>query len=504
MPTSVKISAAQLLRHRWSFYVRRPFNWMVESTQMAVNSETVLKKYVGVDSSQRDYLILNGDEYGDEAEMARINRRLDNAFNRGQDFLAHLAKKVLALASQVKAYDAELQQTDFSQAGDASLAKQIERFQEYYLRSFVPGWSRPDNFLEQKTKALLQKDYHCTAEITDAWFKKIATYPNLGELAYNDEPLNLLRLAKKIHEEKASLSALSDNLARQLEAHVTEYRWMKGPLLVEAIEFTPGDYRDRLRTLLGKNISAEIARILAVRAENERVYRQAVKELAPSQSLQQLMTATRQFIFLRTFTTEISDHLFFTARQTIWRECARRLNMSAAEIVNLTPGEIAAALRGQPVNLTPLLAERQTGFAIIWLEGKVSTLFGRESVALQRTIYQKIATSRESAGAVIKGQAGAPGKVRGRAKILLGYHDIGKLQPGDILVASMTTPDYVAAMEKAAAFVTDEGGITCHAAIVAREFGVPCVIGTQVATQKLKDGDLIEVDADRGVVRLLK
>lgn len=73
-----------------------------------------------------------------------------------------------------------------------------------------------------------------------------------------------------------------------------------------------------------------------------------------------------------------------------------------------------------------------------------------------------------------------------------------------MLDRAMTTPDYFPAMRKVAAFVTDEGGITCHVAIVAREFGKPCIIGTKVATQVLHTGDMVEVDADSGVVRVLE
>jgi pyruvate,water dikinase len=79
--------------------------------------------------------------------------------------------------------------------------------------------------------------------------------------------------------------------------------------------------------------------------------------------------------------------------------------------------------------------------------------------------------------------------------------EIPHLLDGEVLVTAMTTPDYLPAMHKAVAFVTDEGGITCHAAIVAREIGKPCVIGAKIATQVLKDGDMVEVDADNGVVR---
>ncbi len=77
------------------------------------------------------------------------------------------------------------------------------------------------------------------------------------------------------------------------------------------------------------------------------------------------------------------------------------------------------------------------------------------------------------------------------------------MKEGEVLVAGMTTPDYVPAMRKACAIVTDEGGITCHSAIVSRELDLPCVVGTKVATRVLKDGDFVEVDATNGIVKKL-
>ena len=65
------------------------------------------------------------------------------------------------------------------------------------------------------------------------------------------------------------------------------------------------------------------------------------------------------------------------------------------------------------------------------------------------------------------------------------------------------SPDFVPAMKKASAIVTDEGGITCHAAVISRELGIPCVIGTKIATKVLKDGDLIEIKANHGLIFLL-
>lgn len=104
----------------------------------------------------------------------------------------------------------------------------------------------------------------------------------------------------------------------------------------------------------------------------------------------------------------------------------------------------------------------------------------------------------------IRGQVAYQGKVRGNVRLIMGVSAVSQLQRGEILVSPMTMPDFAPAMRKAAAFVTDEGGITCHAAIMAREFKKPCVIGTKVATQVLKDGDEVEVDAEKGIVRILK
>ncbi len=87
---------------------------------------------------------------------------------------------------------------------------------------------------------------------------------------------------------------------------------------------------------------------------------------------------------------------------------------------------------------------------------------------------------------------------------LLNYEDINNVEKGDIIITSMTTPDYVAAMEKAKGFITDEGGVTCHAAIVSREFNVPCIVGTNNATKKIKNGQTIELDAYKGIVTIIE
>ena len=101
----------------------------------------------------------------------------------------------------------------------------------------------------------------------------------------------------------------------------------------------------------------------------------------------------------------------------------------------------------------------------------------------------------------INGVSAFAGKVKGIVKIILSKNDLGKLKKNDILVTDMTDPSYAPALKLIGGIVTDEGGITSHAAIISRELKIPCVIGTKNATQILKDNDFVEVDANQGIIR---
>ena len=103
----------------------------------------------------------------------------------------------------------------------------------------------------------------------------------------------------------------------------------------------------------------------------------------------------------------------------------------------------------------------------------------------------------------IYGKPAYQGKIKGRVTKIFSEQDFEKMQPGNILVTSMTVPKFLPVIKKAAAIVTDEGGVLCHAAIIAREMKIPTIVGTKSATRLLQDGMLIEVDANNGVVKLI-
>ncbi len=118
----------------------------------------------------------------------------------------------------------------------------------------------------------------------------------------------------------------------------------------------------------------------------------------------------------------------------------------------------------------------------------------------ERSPEERPSVAEEAGKILLKGETASAGAYSGPVKIVHDPSELGKIQKGDILVTRMTTPDMVPAMQRAGAIVTDEGGMTCHAAIVSREMGTPCIVGTEHATEVLRDGEIITVHASRGIV----
>jgi pyruvate,water dikinase len=137
-------------------------------------------------------------------------------------------------------------------------------------------------------------------------------------------------------------------------------------------------------------------------------------------------------------------------------------------------------------------------------KGKLYIVQTRPITTIEKTkavhSTEDLVQSSEQTAPILKGIPASPGMGTGTVRILKSPKEIDKIKSGDILVAPMTSPDYVPAMKKATAIVTNEGGMTSHAAIVSREMGIPCVVGTKDGTKKLKDGDVITVNGSTGEI----
>ena len=199
------------------------------------------------------------------------------------------------------------------------------------------------------------------------------------------------------------------------------------------------------------------------------------------------------FIYYRTHRTDIFNKIFFAWYETISKFAIERgltyedlMYCSYLEIIN------------NKIPSFKVLTARKKEYVTCFSHGIIDIISGNKL-----SIFKKL-VSEKNINNIITGRTAFPGIISGKVKIISSSQDLKDFKQGNILVASMTTPSMVMAMKKAIAFITDEGGITCHAAILAREMKKPCIIGTKNATKVLYDGDLVEVDASKGLARIIK
>jgi len=195
-----------------------------------------------------------------------------------------------------------------------------------------------------------------------------------------------------------------------------------------------------------------------------------------------------------------STYLNIHIGSQVLAEIGRRTGYKPSELKYAVAPEIPEIIKRHSPARKKLRARRNNSIFIMTKNGyAVET--SRKAEAIRRLMFPK---SKVDEVNDIRGLSASLGKAVGRVRVIKSATEISKVKTGDILVAVMTRPDYIAAMKRAAAIVTNEGGITSHAAIVSRELGIPCIIGTKIATQVFRDGDLVEVNANHGWVRKLK
>jgi phosphohistidine swiveling domain-containing protein len=179
-------------------------------------------------------------------------------------------------------------------------------------------------------------------------------------------------------------------------------------------------------------------------------------------------------------------------------EIAKRLGLDGTQVRHLAETEIVTWLKSSKLLNHSAIDDRIKHSVFRFSSGGVEIRVGDDAkkecgIVVQDEPIKSLAR--------IGGTCGQPGRAIGRTRQVLTVEDMAVFRRGEILVAYMTDVGVVPAMRRAAAIITDVGGVTCHAAIVAREFGIPCVIGTKVGTKVLKNGYLVDVNT--GIFDLL-
>jgi phosphoenolpyruvate synthase/pyruvate phosphate dikinase len=184
---------------------------------------------------------------------------------------------------------------------------------------------------------------------------------------------------------------------------------------------------------------------------------------------------------------------------SILKEIAFRKNISVKIINKLTPEEII-----ELCNSNKRIIKKDKRTHAVYFRKYQEEYFQFDKVFYKslRKILTKDKTKQKLS--IIYGKIGYKGVKEGVAKVVYNKKDFSKFRKGDILVTINANPSLSPIIKKSKAIIADDGGITSHAAIVSREQKIPCIIGTKIATKVLKDGDLVEVDADKGIVRIIK
>jgi phosphoenolpyruvate synthase/pyruvate phosphate dikinase len=188
----------------------------------------------------------------------------------------------------------------------------------------------------------------------------------------------------------------------------------------------------------------------------------------------------------------------------ILREIARRQKINFKFLNGLIPERVEDLFLGKNSE-DDLKNNIEKGFFVhMTIDGEYKYYFFEEGQNIWNLIEKQL-NEQDLKNLDLKGSIACRGLIKGKVRLILNPHseESKNMKEGEILVTSMTRPEFLPFMKIAGAFITDEGGISSHAAIVAREMKKPCIIGTKIATKVLKDGDLVEVDANLGIVRIL-
>jgi phosphohistidine swiveling domain-containing protein/CRISPR/Cas system-associated endoribonuclease Cas2 len=283
------------------------------------------------------------------------------------------------------------------------------------------------------------------------------------------------------------------------EEHQREYFWQQNSYLeteVLPIDFFIKQVKDliKINANAGSIIKNNENRLRDVKIEKEKI----LKDLSLDDKYKKLIKLLDFFCIFQDDRKAISlkGHKYLSL---FVNGVSRRTGINKNLLYWSTPYEVPSIIKGK-FNVDELRKRQEHTTLIIDIKGMI-ILSGRESMKKEKEV---LGMSHESDVSEFEGMRAQGGKVQGEIIKVLDPRKCENFKSGSILVTTMTSPDFVPLIKKASAIITDEGGITSHAAIVARELGVPCVIGTKIATEILSDGDLVEVNANHGIIRRLK
>ncbi|MDO8626016.1 MAG: PEP-utilizing enzyme [Candidatus Magasanikbacteria bacterium] len=359
-----------------------------------------------------------------------------------------------------------------SAASDSELLKLWNNFNDLYLKFWVAG-SIPELANYGSTEYLTEK------------LKPIIT--DQDELRSALEVLTAPEQISFYQEEEIALVNTSD-----LKKHVEQFYWLKNSYAGTQIlsESWFAEHKKEIPTDFESNVKTKLAETAKRKASFQAQY-----NLPP-----EIMAIAKAITYGIEWQDERKKSIFIILHyiDVLTSEVARRYKYSFDELHNLWHNQIAEIISGQ--DLHEELKKRANGFGV-WFFHDCRELSSQE-VDFYWNLYgtEKSAVgASEVRGAVASKGSGA--MIKGVVHILFDPTKVESFKEGEVLVAPMTSPEYVFAMKKACAVLTDTGGLTSHAAITSRELNIPCIVGTKTVTTVFKNGDLVEIDPVKGTAK---
>jgi phosphohistidine swiveling domain-containing protein len=361
-----------------------------------------------------------------------------------------------------------------------------------------------EHIIKEKKSALTVPEVfnHLTTPLKPS-FVAIEENESLGilRLIMSDKNAQKVFLQDNVKKIISDLSKIDSKVEDKIIKHFKKWRW--APYTYVGPAYDLDHYIEIWSSLLKQKINVEKQIkegkehfIIAKRKKAE-----IIKVLEIDKKTLHLFDIATDIIFLKSYRKDCWFYGCYVA-EDLYKEIGRRLGLSLRQVWFMAWWEIVPALRENKFN--PEIINKRMKLGVLYQKGEKGVIYTGEKA---KKFLQKLNIEKEKAvklGGDVFGTCACPGQTMGTVKIVNLPEEMGKMNKGDIMVAHTTFPSLVPAMKKASAIVTDDGGITCHAAIVARELKIPCVVGTKIATKALKDGDLVEVDAERGIIKKIK
>jgi len=382
-------------------------------------------------------------------------------------------------------------------------AQYVDAYRFFHLKQ-TPAWWIGGEAVEKEIRTYFEENDVPDAQESFGIVTEALEYPTENAA----EEMSLLdiciQLKKKSIHKVQTVNDLPVSIKKKFASHVEDYSSIPFGYNTGVV-WDEQYFLSKINEILNASESPAETKKNKIRNIEEKIKKrdELVKKLKLPRRIVNLILALRQLAYLQELkkTTQTRSHPLL--QLVVHKEIARRLNIPQEYLYFMSYKEIKQSLFSNNVGdeLKKELHQRCGYFVLFEKELDYHWVYGNEAKEFVRVngLAADLKEVKE-----LQGTIASKGYAKGIVKVCKLSTEIDKVNKGDILVTAMTTPDFVPAMKRAAAIITDEGGITCHAAIVSRELGKPCIIGTKIATKVLKDGEIVQVDANNGIIKRTK